>query len=268
RQTGGIGTRGPGETQLEVDRRRLRERVVHIKRELERVQSSRELHRAKRQSVPIPTISLVGYTNAGKSTLMRSLTQANVLVEDKLFATLDPTIRRLKLPSGRQALLADTVGFIKKLPHALVESFKATFEEIEGSDILVHVIDASHPMREHQIRQVYEVLEELGLSKKPVVEVYNKIDLMGYNHQEKKGKIGISALRQEGLDLLLQKLDRLLSRGYKKIQLLIPYQEGALLSFLHDSARVITKNYAEDGVHLEVEVFEKYLAQLKKFKVK
>jgi len=268
RQTGGIGTRGPGETQLEVDRRRIRERIVRIRGELERVRSSREIHRMRRLSIPVPTVSLVGYTNAGKSTLMKALTEAEVLVEDKLFATLDPTVRRLKLPSGREVLLADTVGFIRKLPHALVESFKATFEEIRGADLLIHVIDASHPARADQIRTVEQVLEELELGEKPRVEVYNKVDLMGHGYEEGNGRIGVSALKKKGLEALLSRLDRMLVRGFRKVWLEVPHVEGALVSFLHRYARILNKSYSEKGTHLQVEVYEKYLSHLKPFRVK
>ncbi len=268
RQTGGIGTRGPGETQLEVDRRRVRERISKIRKELEKVKSSRELHRAKRLSVPIPTISLVGYTNAGKSTLFKTLTRANVLVEDKLFATLDPTVRRLKLPSGREILIADTVGFISKLPHALVESFKATFEEIAGSDLLLHVIDVSHPLKNEQIKMVNLVLKEIGLSEKPVLEVYNKMDLLGFGFKEEKRKIYLSAFKEKGIDQLLNKLDQLLSKGFKKVTLEVPHQEGGLIAFLYRYARILSKEYREEKVRLELEIYEKYLPKLKPYRVK
>lgn len=268
KQAGGIGTRGPGETQLEVDRRRVREKISRIRKQLDRVGSSREIHRAQRMSVPVPTVSLVGYTNAGKSTLMKALTQANVLIEDKLFATLDPTVRRLKLPSGREILLADTVGFIRKLPHALVESFKATFEEIQGSDLLIHVIDASHPAHKEQIEMVEKVLDEIDLGDKPVIEVYNKIDLMGPGYEEEKGRLGVSAMRKMNLDVLLKLLDQKLMRGFKKVQVEIPHQEGAVVSFLHRQGRVLSKEYGERGVRMEVEVYSKYLSQLKPYRLK
>lgn len=268
KQAGGIGTRGPGETQLEVDRRRARERIAHIRQELERVRSSREIHRTRRLSIPIPTVSLIGYTNAGKSTLMRALTKAEVLVEDKLFATLDPTVRRLRLPSGREILLADTVGFIRKLPHALVESFKATFEEIRGSDLLIHVIDASAPARQEQISRVQGVLRELDLGEKPVLEVFNKADLLGRNFPQEKNKIYLSALHKEGFEEFLFALDEILSKDFKKIEIEVPHSEGALISFLHRYGRVLEKNYSEKGVRLKVEVYEKYLPQLKIYRLK
>ncbi len=268
RQTGGIGTRGPGETQLEVDRRRLREKITRIRRELEGVKASRKIHRAKRLSVPIPTISLVGYTNAGKSTLFHALTKAEVLVEDKLFATLDPTVRRVKLPSGREILMSDTVGFIRKLPHALVESFKATFEEIEGADLLLHVIDVSHPLKKEQMKMVEQVLKEIGLSKKNMLEVFNKIDLTGGSVKLEKGKIYVSASKRYNIDELLHTLDAVISKESKKMTLQVPYTEGALVAFLHQHARILSKSYGEEGLKIEVEVYEKYLPLLKPYKTK
>jgi GTPase len=267
RQTGGIGTRGPGETQLEVDRRRIRERISHIRRELERVGSSREIHRARRLSIPIPTVSVVGYTNAGKSTLMKALTSAEVLVEDKLFATLDPTVRRLRLPSGREILLADTVGFIRKIPHALVESFKATFEEIQGSDLLLHVIDTSHPCRGEQISMVKKVLTELSLGDKPILEVYNKVDLMGFNYPEARGKIFVSASKRKNLEKILEALDEQLARDFKRVRIQLPHSEGSLIAFLHRYGRILSKDYSASGVALTVDVYEKYLPQLKPYRI-
>jgi GTP-binding protein HflX len=165
-------------------------------------------------------------------------------------------------------LLADTVGFIRKLPHALVESFKATFEEIRGADLLIHVIDASHPARADQIRTAEQVLEELELGEKPRVDVYNKVDLMGHGYEEGNGRIGVSALKKKGLEALLSRLDRMLVRGFRKVWLEVPHVEGALVSFLHRYARILNKSYSEKGTHLQVEVYEKYLSQLKPFRVK
>ncbi len=268
RQTGGIGTRGPGETQLEVDRRRVREKISKLRRELEKVASSRHLHRTQRLSIPIPTVSLVGYTNAGKSTLMNAMTEAGVLVEDKLFATLDPTVRKLKLPSGREVLLADTVGFIRKLPHTLVESFKATFEEIAGSDLLIHVIDISHPGKMDQIRQVRKVLGELNLSGKPIIEVYNKVDRLGPFHETEKNKIYLSALKKKNLTALLEKIEQKLARGFKKVFLKLPHTEGMLLSFLYQYCRIVSVEYGENEILIQAEVYEKYLSRLKPYLVK
>ncbi|HEX5035394.1 MAG TPA: GTPase HflX [bacterium] len=214
---GGIGTRGPGETQLEVDRRRIRERISRIKGQLERVEVSRQLHRQKRAGVPIPTVAMVGYTNAGKSTLMNYLTHAGVLVEDKLFATLDPMVRRLSLPSGREVLLSDTVGFIRKLPHQLVDAFKATFEEVRGADLLLHVIDVSYPTWPQQKECVEAVLRELGLHHKPTIEVYNKIDLLGASAANGHGA-RISARSGKGVPELLQQIEDRLHENFKTVQ--------------------------------------------------
>lgn len=211
---GGIGTRGPGETQLESDRRRLRVRMARIRRDLRKVRRHRGVLRRPRQKVPIPTLALVGYTNAGKSSLLNALTHASVYVADKLFATLDPTLRKVQLPSGRPALLSDTVGLIRKLPPQLVQAFKATLEEVQEADALVHVIDASHPQAAEQRAVVERVLEELGVAGKPVLAVHNKIDLLpeaaaaGLTRQE--GPVAISALTGQGLPALRKALDALL----------------------------------------------------------
>ena len=211
---GGIGTRGPGETQLESDRRRLRVRMARIRRDLRKVRRHRGGLRRPRQKVPIPTLALVGYTNAGKSSLLNALTHASVYVADKLFATLDPTLRKVQLPSGRPALLSDTVGLIRKLPPQLVQAFKATLEEVQEADALVHVIDASHPQAAEQRAVVERVLEELGVAGKPVLAVHNKIDLLpeaaaaALTRQE--GPVAISALTGQGLPALRKALDALL----------------------------------------------------------
>lgn len=210
---GGIGTRGPGETQLESDRRRLRVRMARIRRDLRKVRRHRGVLRRPRQKVPIPTLALVGYTNAGKSSLLNAVTHASVYVADKLFATLDPTLRKVQLPSGRPALLSDTVGLIRKLPPQLVQAFKATLEEVQEADALVHVIDASHPQAAEQRAVVERVLEELGVAGKPVLAVHNKIDLLpeaaaaALTRQE--GPVAISALTGQGLPALRKALDAL-----------------------------------------------------------
>jgi len=204
---GGIGTRGPGETQLESDRRRMRRRMSHIRKGLERVRRSREIMRRNRQKRGLPIVCLVGYTNAGKSTLFNALTRANAVVGDRLFATLDPTVRRMRLSGGQIALLFDTVGFIRKLPHQLIHAFRATLEELLNADLLLHVVDASHPKREEQIRAVDEVLGEIGAAHKPILLVYNKVDRL--NGQERllssnsqREKVGVSALTGEGIENL------------------------------------------------------------------
>jgi GTP-binding protein HflX len=215
---GGIGTRGPGETQLEVDRRRILKRIHKIKTRLKEVQKTRRLHRKRRDSLGLPILALIGYTNTGKSTLMNRLTAAGVMVDDKLFATLDPTIRSLKLSNGLKALVSDTVGFIQKLPHTLVEAFKATLEEVKEADVLLHVIDSSHPESKRQIQDVFKVLKELGADQKPIISVYNKIDKL--SRGEDYGKIprfqdegvAISALNGHGIEQLLETIQNELQR--------------------------------------------------------
>ncbi|MCE9624635.1 MAG: GTPase HflX [Deltaproteobacteria bacterium] len=260
---GGIGTRGPGETQLEVDRRRIRERISSIKHQLERVETARHLHRRKREGVPIPTVAMVGYTNAGKSTLMNQLTHAGVLVEDKLFATLDPTVRRLKLPTGRQVLLSDTVGFIRKLPHALVEAFKATFEEVRAADLILHVIDSSYPTWRQQKEVVESVLEELGLHTKPTIEVYNKIDLLGASAANGHG-VRISARSGQGVDELLRQIEHRLHSDFRTFKVKVPYARGDCLEWLYRVGEVQGRIDNEDGVWMQVALSPDDVGRLRK----
>jgi len=248
---GGIGTRGPGETQLEVDRRRAREKVTRIRRSLEKVEKNRHLHRKRREGVPVPTLAMVGYTNAGKSSLMNALTRSKVLEEDMLFATLDPTVRRLHLPSGREALLSDTVGFIRKLPHQLVEAFKATFEEVRAADLLLHVIDMSSPVRNQQIEVVRLVLKELQLDQKPILDVYNKVDLLGPSIQDGPG-VRVSARKGMGIDKLLFAMEEKLSEDFKTLRLKIPYSEGKKLNWLYRVGEVKSRRDRDDGIHMKV----------------
>jgi len=260
---GGIGTRGPGETQLEVDRRRIRERLSRIRNQLVRVESSRHLHRRKREGIPIPTVAMVGYTNAGKSTLMNQLTKAGVLVEDKLFATLDPTVRRLDLPSGGQVLLSDTVVFIRKLPHQLVQAFKATFEEVRAADLLLHVIDASYPTWQQQKAIVESVLAELELSDKPILEVYNKIDLLGASAANGHGT-RISARTGQGVSELLNRIEESLHEDFKTFQLKIPYARGDRLEWLYRVGEVHRRQDDEDGVWMQVALSPDDVSRLRK----
>ncbi len=248
---GGIGTRGPGETQLEVDRRRAREKIHRIRRELQRVERSRNLHRQKREGIPLPTVALVGYTNAGKSSLMNLITQGEERAEDKLFATLDPKVRRFRLPSGRQVLLSDTVGFIRRLPHALVEAFKATFEEVRAADLLLHVVDISHPMSAHQQSVVEGVLQELNLDKKPLLKVYNKVDLLGPSALHGPG-LRVSARTGWGLDKLLLAIEEQLSHSFKTLRLKIPYGASSHVSWIYQVGEVKSRKDLEDGIHMKV----------------
>jgi GTP-binding protein HflX len=214
---GGIGTRGPGETQLESDRRRVKTRMVKIRRDLEQVRRHRAVLRRPRQRVPFPVVALVGYTNAGKSSLMNALTQAGVQVRDQLFATLDPTLRRLVLPGGRIALLSDTVGFIRKIPHQLVAAFQATLEEVREAELLLHVVDVSHPHAELQQRAVEGVLAELGLADRPTILVFNKVDRLGHAASSswgpESGRVATSAKQGAGLDALRQAIADFLTRA-------------------------------------------------------
>lgn len=264
-QSGFIGNRGPGETKLEVDRRRIRDRISILRRSLKDVRKQRELHRRKRAAVPIPVISLVGYTNAGKSTLMNALTDANVLVEDKLFATLDPTVRKMKLTNGREILIADTVGFIRKLPHQLVESFKATFEEVARSDLLLHVIDASEPEAYHQREVVEQVLSEMEIITKPCIKVYNKCDNAELYIRDRSDGISISAIKEDGLAELVERIDAVLAHDFKHAHLLLPHTAGAVLSELYRVGRIIKTEHKKNGIMVEADLPDKLLNRYKKY---
>lgn len=257
---GGIGTRGPGETRLEMDRRKAKDRISLVRRNLKSVRDHRERHRVRRDAVPIATVSLVGYTNAGKSTLMNRLTKASVLVEDKLFATLDPTVRRLKLPSGREILLSDTVGFVRKLPHQLIEAFRATFEEVASSTLLLHVIDVSHPHAEEQMEVVEGVLRDLDLHHKPVLNVFNKYDgLHGQRPNFLNGEdLLVSALTGEGIPALLEAIDEKLAESHRLVSLRLPHKAGSELSLLYRTSRVLSREDRPDGIYVEAEVDEKH----------
>ena len=239
--TGGVGLRGPGETQLEVDKRAIRKRISHLKKELEKVRAHRMRYRAQRKRSRIPTVALVGYTNAGKSTLLNKIAKSDVYVADQLFATLDPTTRRVELPGGYQALLTDTVGFIQKLPTTLVESFHATLEEIVEADLLLHVVDISHPNALNQYESVQQTLDELGAHHIPVVTALNKVDQLRdpesardivRNFQRAET---ISALNGEGVKELLTVIQEELYETYAPIQVRLPYQQGALISLFHEA---------------------------------
>lgn len=254
---GGIGTRGPGETKLEVDRRRVRGRISDIKQEIENIKKHRALHRKSRISSNIPTVALVGYTNAGKSTLLNALTAAGVLAEDKLFATLDPTTRRVVLPNGRDMLLTDTVGFINKLPHQLIAAFRATLEEVTYADLLVHVIDASHPQYEKQSEAVFEVLRELNIDNKQLITVFNKVDKIS-NHcvidrmLRLDNSVAVSALTGDGLQQLLEKIESAVSTHTIDIELLIPYNDSGVVAKIYKAGTVNLTEYREGGIFLNV----------------
>ena len=247
--TGSIG--GEGESQLEADRRKLSERIEKIESELEKVVRQRETQRAGRQRSEWPLASIVGYTNAGKSTLLNALTGSKVLAEDKLFATLDPTTRRLKLPTNQNVLLTDTVGFIKKLPHGLVEAFKATLEEVVQADLLLHVVDISHPQAEEQIEAVNSVLAEIGAAEKPVLMVFNKIDKLKLNGngalnrwlEKFPNAVGISAATGEGVSNLLAELGTQLRPTREFLELKIPHEQSAVIARLHQIGQVVERRY-------------------------
>jgi len=264
---GGVGTRGPGETQLEVDRRRIRERIAQLRRRLRDVERTRSLHRLEREAVPFPTVALVGYTNAGKSTLMNALTHAGVLVEDRLFATLDPTVRRLRLPGGLTVLLADTVGFIHKLPHQLVQAFKSTLEEVREADLLLHLIDAAHPAWPEQRRVVDTVLSEIGAGERPVVCVLNKTDLLAAGTPPPAAApdaVPISARSGDGLPELLATIEMRLTRGLERVRCAFPTGRGDVLAWLRRAGRVVEEYYRDGMVTVTALVPPKVAGQLRK----
>lgn len=259
RQRGGGGFMGgPGEKQIESDRRALAERILAIKRQLDKVVNTRELHRKSRKAVPYPIVSLVGYTNAGKSTLFNRLTGAAVMAKDQLFATLDPTMRQIKLPSGRKIILSDTVGFISNLPTQLVAAFRATLEEVIEADIILHVRDISHVETNEQKEDVLEVLSALGVDKdkehpKEMVEVHNKIDLLpGAEHlPPTRERVQISALTGEGCDELLGIIDRILAEREMPLKVRVSGDDGKSLAWVRAHARVISEHYDEEQVQVE-----------------
>ncbi|MDU4959692.1 MAG: GTPase HflX [Sporomusaceae bacterium] len=256
---GGIGTRGPGETKLEADKRRLRARISDIKQEIVQMQKQRELQRRSRTKAAYPSIALVGYTNAGKSTLMNRLTAAGVLAEDKLFATLDPTTRCIRLPKGQDIFLSDTVGFIQKLPHQLIAAFKATLEEVLQADLLLHVLDSSHPRLQEQNDAVYQVLRELKVDSKETVTVYNKIDqidnpAMAERLLRQDNTVAISALTGAGIDSLLTMIEQVLAKRKTDMSLLVPYERSGLLSQLYECATVHAVDYQEQGIKVRASV--------------
>ncbi|HKY53332.1 MAG TPA: GTPase HflX, partial [Anaerolineales bacterium] len=252
--TGGVGLRGPGETQLEVDKRAIRKRIAHLKKELEKVRAHRMRYRAQRKRSRIPTVALVGYTNAGKSTLLNKLAKSDVYVADQLFATLDPTTRRVELPGGYQALITDTVGFIQKLPTTLIQSFHATLEEIVEADLLLHVVDISHPNALNQFESVQQTLDELGADHIPVVTALNKVDKLrdpeaARNAASRFSKaVTISGLKGDGIPDLLKVIQEALYETYEPILVRLPYQEGSLISLFHEAGQVERIEHGRGGV--------------------
>lgn len=267
--SGGVGLRGPGETQLEVDRREIGRKITKLKTELENVRAHRGRHRARRQQSKVPVISLVGYTNAGKSTLFRALTGSDVYVADQLFATLDPTTRRVNLPSSRHILLTDTVGFIQKLPTTLIAAFRATLEEVVEADVILHVVDASHHNVLEHIESVEDTLAEIEMPNVPRILVWNKTDRLGDDplpQFEDDGlyaaQVATSAITRDGIEALLETIEHTIDIQSRTVTLRIPYNRGDIASHLHDASTVLKQEHTEDGVIITAQMssalYEKY----------
>ena len=255
---GGIGTRGPGEKKLEMDRRLIRDRIAQLNRELKEVKRHREVTRTKREKQSVPVAAIVGYTNAGKSTLLNTLTDAGVLEEDKLFATLDPTTRSLTLPGRQEILLTDTVGFIRKLPHHLIEAFKSTLEEAKYADIILHVVDASNPQMDVHMHVVYETLRELGVKDKKIITLFNKQDARTENGILRDFKadrtLPISARTGQGLDELKKLLGELLRENKVYVERILSYANAGLVNLIRGKGELLSEAYEEDGIHVKAYV--------------
>ncbi|KPJ57395.1 MAG: hypothetical protein AMJ42_04730 [Deltaproteobacteria bacterium DG_8] len=268
---GGIGTRGPGETQLEVDRRRIKERITRLKREIDKVRKVRELHRKGRRSISKLNIALIGYTNAGKSTLLNYLSHTGVLAENRLFSSLDPKVGKFSLPNSQEVFISDTVGFINKLPHQLIAAFKATFEEVKESDVLLHVIDMSNPHFEAQINAVNKVLEEIGVLPKKIIHVVNKIDSVTHKKmisawvKKLENGVAVSALTGEGIDRLLSIIEGFVATSMQRVKLKIPFDAGKTIGQILGKSKIITKKYLDTGVIIEAEVHRTLLDSLKPY---
>ncbi len=263
---GGIGTRGPGEKKLEIDRRLIKDRIAQLNRELKDVKRHRELTREQRKRNHVPVVAIVGYTNAGKSTLLNTLTDAGILEEDQLFATLDPTTRNLKLPSGQEILLTDTVGFIRKLPHHLIEAFRSTLEEAKYADIILHVVDASNPQMDEQMYVVYETLQRLEVMNKPVITAFNKMDRVGEaitvrDFQADK-IVQISAKSGENLGQLFDAIEEILREEKIHIERVFPYSESGKVQLIRKYGELLKEEFEEDGVHVEAYVPQEIYGRL------
>jgi GTP-binding protein HflX len=268
---GGVGLRGPGETQLEVDKRQIRARITHLKAELEKVRAHRMRYRAQRKRSRIPTAALVGYTNAGKSTLLNRVSKADVYAADQLFATLDPTTRKVELRGGYQALFTDTVGFIQKLPTTLVAAFHATLEEIAEADLLVHVVDISHPNAISQFQSVTQTLEEIGAGHIPVVTALNKVDRLSDPDRAREigsqypNSVAISAQKGSGVDDLIQLVQEQLYETYVPLNVRLPYQQGQLISLFHEAGQIEKIEHTRGGVIIEGRIPGRLIARFKEW---
>ena len=270
-QGGGIGTRGPGETRLEVDRRRIMRRITKLEQDLVALRHTRQTQLKSRGRSGLASVVIVGYTNAGKSTLLNSLTRAGVLVEDRLFATLDPTTRRLSLPGGEPVLLTDTVGFIRQLPHGLIESFKSTLEIAAEADMLVHVVDASAVHPDQQITAVREVLAEIGADQVPEFIVFNKADLLedwgASLVEDHQGAVAVSALRNEGLEIMMRRLSDRMRSITRVTELLVPYDRGDILASIHREGEVVLSEQEDDGMRIRARLSSASEGRLREFVV-
>jgi GTPase len=260
RTGGGIGTRGPGEKKLEIDRRRIRDRVNDLQNDIKDINKHRSVQRINRESNNVFQVCLVGYTNAGKSTLLNSLADSDIYAMDQLFATLDPTTRKVLLESGKEILITDTVGFIKKLPHDLVEAFKSTLEEVLYADLLIHVVDGSNKDYDKQIKVVLEVLKDLGAANKPIITAVNKIDKIDditsidIQSDIENPAVYLSAVNKSGLDTLMVEIDKIASLKWRIVELMVPYTDGAMNSMIHNNCRVIEEDFREEGIYVKAEI--------------
>ncbi|WP_425426994.1 GTPase HflX [Streptomyces sulphureus] len=268
--SGGMATRGPGETKIETDRRRIRERMAKMRREIADMKTGRDVQRRDRRRHKVPSVAIAGYTNAGKSSLLNRLTGAGVLVENSLFATLDPTVRRAETPSGRAYTLADTVGFVRHLPHHLVEAFRSTMEEVGDSDLIVHVVDGSHPAPEEQLASVREVIRDVGAESVPEIVAINKADaadplVVQRLLRAEKHAVVVSARTGEGVERLQTLIDAELPHPAVEVEVLLPYSEGGLVSRVHGEGEVLSEEHTEHGTELKARVHEELAAELRKF---